>query len=399
MANIIPTELHRYTLRDLASGLRIALMRTGPEMNVALPGLGNAIPVRSARAAIIFALRALDLLPGSRVGVPLYCCPVVFKAIKAAGCVPRFLDVDPRTFCVSAPDIQKKISEIDVLVAVHMFGNLCDMPRILDIMAGRPTIEDCAQSLGSRLADRSCGSFGHIAFFSFRSGKYLSAGEGGAVYSRDKKMLGKCSELVSCLPVPTLRDEIVHIMTTYVRSSLRSRPLWGIAGKKIWAAYNRKTDFIDKSPLVQGRMFASNLTIVRRRMPHLDSMIAIQRKHADYYHNNLSVEPDMICTEPNEHRLNRFMYPIIFPSTGARNKVAAYLDRYGIDSSRPYEDVIAGAESYFGYTQDCPTAERLLKSTLVIPSYYRLSRSTVEQITRRVNEAWFSARNLKASPF
>jgi dTDP-4-amino-4,6-dideoxygalactose transaminase len=100
--------------------------------------------VRSARAAIIVAIKALNLSPGASIGVPLYCCPVVFKAIEAAGCKPCFIDIDPGTFCISAKDLSAKSAQIDALIAVHMFGNLCDMPGIQEAAQDKPIIEDCA---------------------------------------------------------------------------------------------------------------------------------------------------------------------------------------------------------------------------------------------------------------
>jgi perosamine synthetase len=166
---LIPTELWQYSLGDLLRSLRLAASTIAPFDAFPLPEFGECAPVRSGRAGIVLALRVLDMRPGARVGVPLYCCPVVFKAIVAAGCVPRFIDVDPETFCLSTKDLAAKQQTIDALVAVHMFGNTCDMPALHEVMAGRPIIEDCAQSLGTRLNGRSTGAFGDISVFSFRS--------------------------------------------------------------------------------------------------------------------------------------------------------------------------------------------------------------------------------------
>ena len=361
------------------------------QTTISLPGLGNGIPVRSARAAVIVALKALGMPPGSRIGVPLYCCPVVFKAIKAADCVPRFLDIDPETFCISLEDLRAKRSGIDVLMAVHMFGNLCDMPKILEIIEGKPVIEDCAQSIGSKLDGRACGSFGDISFFSFRSGKYLSVGEGGALYSGKTDLRARISELTAALPVPTRAEEMKHIMETYIRSKLRSQPLWGLVGSRIWAVYNRKTEFADKSPIVISRIFASDLATVRRRMPRLDSMIASQRANAEYFEHNLQLDPRMLCLERPRAYSNRFMYPIILPSTEQRDMIATYLRDRGVGTSRPYEEVITGAAEHYGYEGDCPSAERTLRRTLVIPSFYTLKPKDIRYIVRNVNQGYSSS--------
>lgn len=388
MLNLLAPELHKSSIVDSLHSLIAARKSVESQATIPLPGLGDGIPIRSARAAVIVALQALDMPPLSKIGVPLYCCPVVFKAIRAAGCVPRFLDIDPETFCLSSEDLRAKRSGIDALIAVHMFGNLCDMPKVLELMAGKPVIEDCAQSLGSKLEGRACGSFGDISFFSFRSGKYLSVGEGGVLFSENGVLRARISELTKALPIPTRAEEIKHVITTYIRSKLRSRPWWGLVGSRIWSAYNKRTEFADKSPLVLGGIFASDLAMVRRRMPQLDSMIASQRAHAEYFEHNLQLDPRMLCREKPRAYYNRFTYPIIFPSSEQRNMMAAYLRSHGVGTSRPYEEVITGAAEQYGYEGDCPSAESTLRKTLVVPSFYTLKSEDISRIAKLINQGY-----------
>jgi len=352
---------------------------------VAIPGLGDAIPIRSARAAVVIALKALGMSEGSRIGVPLFCCPVVFKAIRAAGCTPRFIDIDPDTYCLSPEDLLLKRPSIDALIAVHMFGNVCDMPKILEIVKGLPVIEDCAQSLGSKVGDLPSGSFGDIAFFSFRSGKYLAVGEGGALFSPQKALQDRLADLVRTLPVPGRGEEFKHVLRTYVRSKLRSRPWWGWMGSRIWAIYNKRTEFLDKSPLILSRIFASDLAAVSRRMPRLGSMIAARRANAEYLDKSLVQNTGTTGLREQENFSNRFMYPLQFRSTVHRDQVARSLRSRGVGTSTPYEDVISGTTEHYGYQGDCPTAERLLKRTLVIPSYQTLTKRDIEHISCSVN--------------
>ena len=388
MAGLIPTELHRYSIGDVRRGLLGACKPVQSLTTIPMPGLGDGILIRSARAAVIVALQALGLRPGSRIGVPLYCCPVVFKAINAADCVPRFLDIDPETFCLSSEDLRTKRSGIDALIAVHMFGNLCDMPKVLELMSGKPVIEDCAQSLGSKLDGRACGSFGDMSFFSFRSGKYLSVGEGGALYSGKMDLRTRISELTEALPVPTRAAELKHVITTYIKSKLRSRPWWGLVGSRIWVIYNRKTEFADKSPIALSRIFASDSATVRKRMRQLDSMISLQRANAEFFEHNLQLDPHMLSRERPRAFCNRFMYPIIFPSTAARDMMAAFLRRKGVGTSSPYEEAIEGSANHYGYTGDCPAAESTLRRALVIPSFYTLKSKDIEHIVRCMNQGW-----------
>jgi len=388
MPSLIPAELHHYSLRDVAIGLSASRTPDDNPAAITLPDVGTGIAVRSARAAVIVALKALGLPEGSRVGVPLYCCPVVFKAIKAAGCRPRFVDVDPESHCLSLRDLRSKRSDIEAVIAVHMFGNLCDMPKVHEIMEGKPVIEDCAQSLGSKLEGRACGSFGDMAFFSFRSGKYLAVGEGAALFTRESDLRTRVLSLVEALPVPSRTEEIRHVMATYVRSTLRSRPWWGWLGARIWAVYNKKTDFADKSPIVVGRMFSSDLAVFRRRIRGLESMIASQRAHADYLERHLRLGATQLPVAGIRAIPNRFMYPIVFAAADSRKAMTAYLKRHGIGTATPYEDTVAGATENYAYEGDCPSAERLLQRTLVIPSYYSLRKKDMEHIVRSANDGW-----------
>jgi perosamine synthetase len=393
---LLPTENWPYSLLDAWRGTLAAWDSRISRMPLALPGLGGSTPIRSARAAIIIAIQALGLRPGSRIGVPLYCCPVVFKAIRAAGCVSTFLDVDPKTFCVSPEFVAAKESSLNALVAVHMFGNMCDMPGLLRAMKGKPLIEDCAQSLGSRLGGHVSGSFGDISIFSFRFGKYLSVGEGGAIFSRNSGLSQRISELVAVLPPPTYADEGLHIVKTYLRAKLRSRQLWGSIGSRIWGIYNQRTEFVDKSPIVLAQAYRSDLATIHRRLPRLDSMIARQREIADEYERHLRIAPAILYTERHGTFLNRLMYPITFPAHEERDALSAYLRGYSISTATPYEDVITGAAGNYGYTGDCPMTEDLLRRTLIIPSHYALRGKDVDNIVHTLNVGWASLKSFKS---
>jgi dTDP-4-amino-4,6-dideoxygalactose transaminase len=393
MSGLIPAEYHHYSLGDVIHGMAASARKADGPAAIALAGVGTSIAIRSARAAVIIALKALDLPEGSKIGVPLYCCPVVFKAIKAAGRAPIFIDVDPGDHCLSVPDLRKKRSSLDAVIAVHMFGNMCDMPEILQIMAGKPVIEDCAQSIGSKLNGRACGSFGDLSFFSFRSGKYLAIGEGAAIYTRDPALQARVYGLTEALPAPSRAEELKHVMITYIRSLLRSRRGWGLLGSKIWAVYNKKTDFADKSPIVLSRMFASDLAVLHRRLPALESMIAAQRAHAAYLERHLRLTPTQIPAEKTCADSNRFMYPVVFATIEDRERMAAYMKQQGIGTATPYEDTAEGAVNNYGYEGDCPSAEQLLRRTMVIPSYYVLRTKDIEHIVRSANEGWALIKN------
>ena len=390
MLSLLPNEHWDYGPIDAIRGLKAALSPRHPDTrpHIDMPGLGPCLPVRSARAAIVLALKALGLPPRASIGVPLYCCPVVFKAIQAAGCRARFIDVDPDTYCLSAADLAAKGSEVDAVIAVHMFGNVCDMPRLREAAPGKPFIEDCAQALGSRLDGRLAGSLGDLGIFSFRSGKYLSVGEGGAIYCGKTDLEPQLSEFIAALPAPSRVDECVHVATTYLRSTLRTRPLWGLIGTRLWDAYSAKVSYKSQSPLVLGRIYETDRDMTIRRLSRLASCIERQRSNADYYSRNLTVDAGMLCSETPGAYFNRLQYPLLVPTPGQCERLAACLRENQITTARPYKDIAAIAAVHYGYTGDCPQAERIARTVLVIPCNHALKAADVERTATCVNRAW-----------
>ena len=392
MIGLLPTEYWDYGLKDVLRGMAVALGPWRPGAMVDIPGIGSCVPARSGRVAVIAAIKALDLSAGSRVGVPLYCCPVVFKAIKAAGCVPRFIDVEPDTYCMSAEDLYAKRSQIDAVIAVHMFGNLCDMPSLQAAAGDTPIIEDCAQSLGSRLDGRPAGSFGTIGFFSFRSGKYLSVGEGAALFSNREDLRSRMSEAISAMPAPGRGDECSHVAVTYLRSMLRRRPLYGAVGSLIWSTYSKTVDYSAQSPIVMRQIYRSDLALATRRLALLDHVIEAQRVNADFYSRTLELDPGMLCAEKPGTFYNRYLYPITFPLPEQRDLMAEYLYSRDIGAIQPYKDIAGVSATHYGYKGDCPVAEGIANTVLVIPSNYSLNTKDLERVSEGVNKGWAKIR-------
>lgn len=394
MLSLLPTEHWDYGFKDLIRSIGPAMTVRKTFGTINLPGIGECITSRSARAALITALQVLQLPPDSCIAVPLYCCPVVFKAIHEAGYKIRFIDILPNTFCISPEDLFSKRKDFDAVVAVHMFGNLCEMHKLKEAAGVKPIIEDCAQSLGSKFQNRMTGSFGTVSFFSFRSGKFLSVGEGGALFSTNPSILEKISQKINDLPTPPIIDEFSHILLTYMRSKLRRPPLYGLLGYPVWKHYNKNTDYSAKSPIVLSKIFHSDYITASLRVPHLDSLIKTQRANADFYIRNLHFPPSMLCFEERDTFYNRYLFPIIFPSILHRDHMAAFLLKRRIATSKPYSDVVQIAVAHYGYTGDCPVSEQVSDQILVIPSHHSLKNEDVQRIARYLNEGWGKFPNL-----
>lgn len=392
MLSLVPTEHWDYGPKDLIQGIRTGLShRSGAEIYIDIPGVGQCLPIRSARAGIVLALKALGIRRGASIAVPLYCCPVVLRAIAEAGCRARFIDIDPNTYCMSPTDLAAKSSDVDAVIAIHLFGNICDVPALRHAAPGKPVIEDCAQAPGSRLDGRAAGTFGDIAVFSFRSGKYISVGEGGAIFCKGADLESRFSRLIQQLRLPSRLDEVVHVVTTYLRSMFRVKPLWGLIGSSLWNAYSQKVDHMSQSPIVLGAIYESDLQLAILRMPTLHTMIEKQRRNADYYLRNLTVGAGVLCLETPGAFFNRLQFPLLVPNSTQCVRLAERLRQSQISTTRPYKDIVAIAATHYGYQGDCPQAERVAGTVLVIPCNYALNNLEVERIAASVNYAWANA--------
>jgi len=160
-------------------------------------GRGHAVGVANGTDALTLALRACGVGPDDVVVAPSHTAGATIAAIELAGAMPLFVDIDPATFtldpnalaaALARPSAGVNRAAIRAVVAVHLYGQLCDMPAITGIAAREDliVIEDCAQAHGATLDGRAAGTWGAAAAFSFYPTKNLGAfGDGGAVVTAD----------------------------------------------------------------------------------------------------------------------------------------------------------------------------------------------------------------------
>ena len=157
-----------------------------------------AVSVTSGTAALIVALKALNLKPGDEVIMPSFTIISCALAILEAGAKPVLADCELDTWCIKTDEIKKKItSRTKAILIVHMFGHPANMDEIKEIVKNKKIdiIEDAAESHGSKFKNKVVGSFGKISCFSFYVNKLITTGEGGMVLTNDKGLYNKMKNL------------------------------------------------------------------------------------------------------------------------------------------------------------------------------------------------------------
>lgn len=151
-------------------------------------GVGYAIATSSCTGALHMGLAALGVGPGDEVIMADTNWIATASPIVHLGAKPIFVDVLPDSWCLDPERVEQAISaKTKAIVAVHLYGNLCDMNRLLAIGAkhGIAVVEDAAEAIGSTYHGKRAGSMGKFGAFSFHGTKTLTTGEGGMFVTSD----------------------------------------------------------------------------------------------------------------------------------------------------------------------------------------------------------------------
>jgi perosamine synthetase len=157
-------------------------------------GVEYAIATSSCTGALHMGMAALGIGPGDEVIMADTNWIATVSPVEHLGATPVFVDILPDTWCLDSEQVESAITpKTKAIVAVHLYGNLCDMDRLLEIgeRHGIPVIEDAAEAIGSQYHGKRAGSMGAFGSFSFHGTKTLTTGEGGMFVTNDAALYEK----------------------------------------------------------------------------------------------------------------------------------------------------------------------------------------------------------------
>lgn len=197
-------------------------------------GVKEAVGVQSGTAGLHTALRVLGVKRDEEVIAPALTFIAAVNPITYLGAQPVFIDCDD-TFCIDPIKLEKFCREeceviegklynkktkkqIKVIVVVHVFGNMADMEKIMDIAQkyNLKVLEDSTEALGTyytsgRYTGKFAGTIGDIGVYSFNANKIITTGGGGMVVSNNQELLDKVRFLsvqAKTDPLYFIHDEI-----------------------------------------------------------------------------------------------------------------------------------------------------------------------------------------------
>ena len=194
----------------------------------------NAAGVQSGTAGLHMALHVLGIKTGEEVIAPTLTFIAAVNPIVYQGATPVFIDCDDNLcmdpvklekFCkeecnfVDGVLVNKKTNKkIKVLIIVHVFGNMADMEKIMNITKkyNLKVLEDATEALGTYYTEgkykgKYAGTIGDIGVLSFNANKIITTGGGGMVVGDNKELVEKVRFLSSQAkkdPLYFIHDEI-----------------------------------------------------------------------------------------------------------------------------------------------------------------------------------------------
>jgi dTDP-4-amino-4,6-dideoxygalactose transaminase len=345
--------------------MRSGQLAAGPEVDAFerefanAVGSAHAVALNSGTAANHAALEALGIGEGDDVLTTPFTFAATSTPILMQRAVPRFIDIDPRTFNVDpAAALAAATSRTKGMVLVDLFGLPVDPAGLQAVKArGIAIVEDACQAIGGSRSGRIAGTLGDAGTFSFYATKNVMAGEGGMLVTDDA--------------------ELAHAARRFRNHGQSERYSYERLG------YNyRMTDL--------------SAAIGRVQLGRLPSISAARRANAAYYDTELAGVPGV--TVPYvpagvEHAYHQ--YSILIDAAATRNgagrdAVRALLNERNVGSGVYYPTPLHSHPVFarFGYAKgDFPVAERVSTQILALPIHPRLEPEQLAWTVRAVRAA------------
>jgi len=326
-----------------------------------LCGTKGAAVLSSGTAAIHLALLTLGIGEGDFVICQSFTFSATANPIRYVGAKPIFVDSESNSWNMDPDLLEKAILACPeppkAIIPVHLYGMPANIERIRLIceVYGIPMIEDAAESLGSVVNGKACGSFGHFGVLSFNGNKIITTSGGGALVSDDLEAL----EHVRFLSTQA-RDKAPHYQHSHI-------------------GYNY-------------RMSNVLAAIGRAQLRVLSDRVEARRAHFEAYKKELSQFAGITFQpEPNGVRANRWLTAILVDpeQTGGvtREDIRQSLEAQNIES-RPLWKPMHQQPIFSKYISHINgTSDRYFEHGLCLPSGSNMSaedRSRVIEIIKKV---------------
>ena len=324
-------------------------------------GTRHCIGVANGLDALILTMRAWKelgkLKEGDEVIVPANTYIASILAITENRLVPVMVEPDASNYNLCPKNIKAAITpKTKVILPVHLYGQLADMPTILDIAEAHNllVLEDSAQAHGASINGKKAGNWGDASGFSFYPGKNLGAlGDAGAVTTND--------------------DELAE--------TIRALGNYG-SHKKYENLYQGLNSRLDEM----------QAALLRVKLRHLDNETQRRREIAIAYAQGITnpkISLPIKNTNLSTNALEHHAFHLFVIRTTQREKLQAYLSEHGIQTMIHYPIAPHHQKAYESHQAwsnlSLPITENIHQEVLSLPISPVMSDVDVQQVIIAVN--------------
>lgn len=315
-------------------------------------GVEYAIATSSCTGAMHMGLAGLGIGPGDEVILADINWIASAAPITYLGAKPILVDILPDTWCIDPAKAEQAITpRTKAIIAVHLYGNLCNMDALLEIgkKYNIAIIEDAAEAIGSVWHGKRAGSMGTFGTFSFHGTKTLTTGEGGIFVTNDGNL-----------------HERVLTLSNHGRSKAQKKQFW--------------------PDMIGFKYKMSNLqaAIGCAQIARIDELVNRKREIFFQYHETFADLPVAMNPEP-QGTINGYWMPTIVADRGVyfeRNVLLERLNKSRIDGRVffwPLSDL-----SFFEGSSNHAVAQEIHKRALNLPSYHDLQPEDIRRVCKVV---------------
>ncbi len=309
-------------------------------------GVKHVIPCANGTDSLQIAMMALELQPGDEVICPAFTYVATAEVIGLLGLTPVMVDVNPKTFNVTAKDIESAItSKTKAIVPVHLYGQSCDMEPIMKLAEKHNlfVIEDNAQAIGAdyTFADGSkakTGTIGHIGSTSFFPSKNLGCyGDGGALMTNDDNLAIKM---------------------------------------RMIANHGQEKKYYHKVLGCNSRLDTIQASILKIKLKHLDQYISARNTMATFYDEVFSAIEELEVPVRQFNSNHVFHQYTLKVKNGRRDELQKYLLEKGIPSMIYYPLPLYKQEAFQQFVSSdykLETTEQLCDEVLSLPIHTEMN--------------------------
>jgi dTDP-4-amino-4,6-dideoxygalactose transaminase len=315
----------------------------------------STVACGSGSDALYLALKALGVGEGDEILIPAFTFAATAVAVRRAGAVPIYADVDPRTRTLSPESVLAALNpRVRGVVVVHLYGYPAPVAEIRKALRSPDiwVIEDACQAHGARRDGAVVGAMGDAAAFSFHPGKNLGGwSDGGLVAFADREVAARTRRIAD----------------------------YGLEGGECVVPDG-----------INSHMSEINAAVLEIKLEYLEHWNSARRERAHCYSQSLGshvrVPVEEAGVEPAYHA-----YVIEVPD---RERVLRALQDEGIQARVHYPLPLHRHSVLKGYVrsgQTFPVAEQLSDTVLSLPIYPEMPIEDVRLVSRTLSQAVDSA--------